>query len=163
MIQASVCLSPLGDFSLPPRLAPLCQESPGDVMISSTAHALEGPEDLPGETQQSLESRGRSPMSSWPPVASVWWGVGAVLRWALVLLGRAYQPLLRESRAVYRTQWAHKTGRGGRPGGIQPRFVGHWLGDSSVPGLSSSPPHPTLFFFFSWRGKDRPASFFLQS
>lgn len=54
MIQASVYLSPLGDFSLLPRLAPLCQESPGDVMISSTAHALEGPEDLPGETQQSL-------------------------------------------------------------------------------------------------------------
>ena len=56
----------------------MCQEGPGDVKISDTAQAPEGPDDLLGKTHQSLESRGRRPTSSWP----VWWGGGGAGLWS---------------------------------------------------------------------------------
>lgn len=144
--------SPTGDFSLQPRLAPMCQEGPGDVKISDTAHALEGPDDLPGKTHQSLESRGRRPTSSWP----VWWGEAALgfgpLRQCLPAFSQRKSCCLHDPLGSQ--DWPEW-----QAWGSLATLVGHRLGDSSVPG--TFPPHPTLFF----PGEEKTGHllFFLQS
>ena len=110
--------SPTGDFSLQPQLAPICQESLGDVKISNTAHAPIGPDDLPGKTQQAVPRKQRhrphALMAEDDSACTVCDRVEA--EQAFFLPAGAHQPLHRESHAVYRTHWAHETGRGGRAG-----------------------------------------------
>lgn len=129
----------------------MCQEGPGDVKISDTAQAPEGPDDLLGKTHQSLESRGRRPTSSWP----VWWGEAALgfgpLRQCLPAFSQRKSCYLHDPLGSQ--DWPEW-----QAWGSLATLVGHRLGDSSVPG--AFPPHPTPPFFFSWRGKDRPPPLF---